>query len=338
MRIMRPAGLAAFGALLLVTTSGCPSGGYGTDGGGGGGSDAGDLPGTDASQSTTFLVAGDITADALWTDSVTLTGDATILAGVTVTIAAGTAFYGAAGAGLRIEGTLIVDGTDAANVTMQADAGAATWVGLEVAPGGNLAMAYADVTTTDTVVMCDYGALACDIDHSHFHEVTRALDYSGPGAVTYSIFENFTNDADVYVRAGGDLTLTDSIMRSTTHDMIVMTAGSLAVDHCEIGSAGNSAASGTYEHCLYHVSADALTITNSTFLDGLYGMMIGNTNGAVINYNNFIDNDTDMDNLGGNSNIDLRFNYWSAGVPTLPAAFDTSGASGTMVTGAGPRP
>jgi len=69
-------------------------------------------------------------------------------------------------------------------------------------------------------------------------------------------------------------------------------------------------------------------------------MMLGGTNGAVMQYNNFVENDAgqDISEVGVNTLVDLRYNYWDQGAPALGAAYDVSMPAAARIADAGPRP
>ncbi len=91
-------------------------------------------------------ISGTISADTTWSGTTRIKATTTIGAGVTVTVAAGTTLNFASGANIIIAdgATLKVDGTSAAKVIFQAEAGAAYWSGISV--NGNLNLTYADLT------------------------------------------------------------------------------------------------------------------------------------------------------------------------------------------------
>jgi hypothetical protein len=319
-------------ALALLAAGGCgtPSGAA-TDGSGGGSSDGGG-PGTDAgSPATTTEVSGSLTASGTWSDGILLTGDTTIEAGVTITVSPGTEIHGNTGVRLFVNGTLDVQGTDAQNVTFAAAAGAPTWAGIRVEAGGTLSMTYTTATTTQNVVLCDTGAVSCDLDHIRFFGVSKAFEYRAPGTVSFASIQDI-DDGGVAVAPGGDVTITDSYIWASSADLVKTSGGSFSIDHCEIGS------SATYQHGLIHIgAATTATITNNTLVGGVYAFMIGNTAGTAVNYNNIVDNDTRVLNLGGVTNVDMRFNYWDTGAPSLGASYDTSSPAAAPYTDVGPR-
>jgi hypothetical protein len=278
-------------------------------------------------------IAGAITQDATWEGAVHLTGEATIESGVTVTIAAGTSFEGAKDAILRVYGALHVAGTEAAPVTMFPLSGAPTWGGITVESGGEARIAYARGEDVASLLYCREGALFCGLESVEFTSIGNAMITNAPSSIEKSTLIELANGG-VTVGAGGDLTVIDSYVLTSTHDLIVTTAGSrLTVDHSEIGGA-----QGSYEHCNFHIGgADYISITNSNIISSVYAMMIGSTSNAVIQYNNIADNENDIADYNNNTAVDMRYNYWSRGAPALGSEFDTSAPAAAYYDQAGPR-
>lgn len=283
----------------------------------------------------TLKISGDVTEGATWSGAIELTGNATIKPGAAITITAGASFKAAAGATLRVEGTLSVEGTEASPVTINPLADTA-WPGIVVESGGSATLTYATGTKVATLLYCHTGALACNLSSVEFTGLGSAMIAESPATIDKSHLIGMANGG-ITVNAGGDLTITDSYIMTSTHDLIVQSRGSkLTIDHSEIGDT-----QGSYDHCGLHVGGgDALTITNSNIISSVYGMMLYTTNTNVtIQYNNFSDNDINIDVLAGAPAIpaDLRFNYWAGGAPALGTGYDTSAASATLLTEAGPR-
>ena len=117
-------------------------------------------------------------------------------------------------------------------------------------------------------------------------------------------------------------------------DIVVTYAGSrFTIVNSEIGGA-----QGSYEHCNFHINgADYASVTNSNIIGSVVAMMITNADGAIINYNNITNNESDIDPIGANSNVDMRYNYWSNGVPNgLGGDFDVTQPAAEMIAEAGP--
>jgi hypothetical protein len=311
-------------ALPLALATACVVG----DGGGGpGGDDDGDVPPPTG-------ITGSITSDQTWSGAQQIVGNATIEDGVTVTVTAGAAIEVKDGLTLRVKGTLRVEGTEANKVTFLPTADALTWAGIVADSGGAVSLAYVEGTDVATLVYCHEGA-TCDLDHVVFDSLGKALVAEGIATMTKSHISKVQNGG-VTVSGTGDLTITDSYLLTSSGDLIVQNGGSLVIDHSEIGET-----TGSYEHCDLHIgSAGTLRITRSNIRSGVYGMMLGGTDGAVMQYNNWVENDAgnDISEVGINTAVDLRYNYWDQGAPTLGAAYDTSMPAAARITDAGPRP
>ena len=144
--------------------------------------------------------------------------------------------------------------------------------------------------------------------------------------------------AGITVDATGDLTITDSVISGYTGDQIVMNGGELTVSYSTLGSSGIPFPPSANEHGdLLINSSTGVHITYTNIIGAVYGMMIGGTNGAEIQFNNFLDNDYDVSSLGNNTAVDMRFNYWDSGAPILGSEFDVSSSASTQILIAGPR-
>jgi len=266
-----------------------------------------------------------------------LSGDATIQSGVEVTIAAGSALSAAAGSHLIVQGTLVVDGTADATVSMIPDDGAASWGGVVVESGGAATIRWATGTKVDTLMDCKSGATTCLLERIDFEAVAKIVVAAGTATLKESRIVDMSNAA-VSVTGGGNLTVVDSELMTSTHDLVVASGGTLLVEYSNIGGTVD-----TFEHCNLHIgSADSLTIRYSNITTGVYGMMIGGVSGAVVNYNNFTDNDADQDvsEVGTVANADFRFNYWSQTAPEAPnlgPQYNLEDPAGSPVAEAGPR-
>jgi hypothetical protein len=87
-------------------------------------------------------VSGQITANATWSSMIVVTGGTTIDPGVTVTVMPGTQILVAATAAIAVQGTLDIEGTSAAHVTLAPDAGAPHWNGFTLPNGGTFISHY----------------------------------------------------------------------------------------------------------------------------------------------------------------------------------------------------
>lgn len=278
-------------------------------------------------------ITGSITGDQTWSGAQTIVGNTTIEAGVTVTVTAGAAIEAMDGLTLRVKGTLRIDGTADAAVTLLPTADALTWAGIVADDGADVGITYAEGTDVATLLYCHTGA-TCALDHVTFDSLGKALVVEGTATLSKSRISNVQNGGVTVMN--GDLTITDTYLLTSTGDVVIQNGGSLVIDHSEIGET-----TGSYEHCDLHIgSAGALTITRSNIRSGVFGMMLGGTNGAVMQYNNWVENDPDQDisEVGLNTAVDLRFNYWDQGAPALGAEYDVTMAAAARITDAGPRP
>lgn len=293
------------------------------------GDDAPD-PDPDPSDGT---VSGAITSDQTWTGAITLTGEVTIEAGVTVTIEPGTELSANEGVALRVRGTLEAVGTETSKISMLPSTGAIAWAGIVADPGGSVHVAWAEGTDVATLLYCHDGAILCHLDHVEFTGISQALIAEDVALLTSSRITEISNGG-ITVRGNGDLTVRDSYVLTSQGDLIVQNGGTLLVEYSEIGDT-----QGSYDHCNFHIgSAASLTITKTNIVNGVFGMMLGGTTGASITSNNWLSNDNEISEVGTNTAVDLTGNYWQNGAPALGAAYDVSSPAAAPIPDAGPRP
>ena len=278
-------------------------------------------------------VSGTLPTNQTWRGEIEMTGETVVPAGKTLTVDPGTTFSAAEGAVLRVEGVLVIAGSSDSQVTLNPIAGAVAWGGIAVESGGSASIVHATGSAVSTLLFCKPGAAKCELDQVDFHDISRVIKVEGNATVSQSKFRNM-NNGGFSVSGDGALTIVDSTIWTSSHDLIVVSGGTLTIDHSEIGGALMSD-----EHCDLHIgAADKVVVTNSNIISAMYGLMLGNTTGAVFQYNNFVDNMTaDVLEVGDNTAADFRYNYWSGGAPTLGAAYDVSSPSATPVEAAGPR-
>jgi hypothetical protein len=246
----------------------------------------------------------------------------------TVTVAAGTTLRFAADTSLRVEGTLDAQGSAGSLVTMAPAVSGARWGGVSVASGGSATLAFVDLAGAARGLTCEIGASGCVIEDSYFHGNIAVGDFKAPGSVSRSKLDS---DGAITFDAGADVTITDTSFTGVTGDLLVMAGGRLEITYSEIGAISST------EHCGFHVdAAEALVVTNNVIHNQPYGFMIGNIDGAVITGNNFIDNGTDIQDMGGTANTNATGNYWSGGAPLMPG-YDTSGEALDPLMDVGPR-
>lgn len=278
-------------------------------------------------------ISGAITANQTWSGTVTLVADATIADGVTVDVAAGTRFEGKMGTTLRVAGTLRVNGTEASPVTMVPTADALTWAGIVVDAGGSATLTHATGERVANLLYCHADTEGCVLDHVTFVEVGSVLIAEDDAAIRGSVVTDM-NNGGVTVTAG-NVTITDTHLLTSGGDILIQNGGSLTIEYSEIGEADAS-----YEHCDLHInSAASLRITRSNIRAAVYGIMLGGTTNAVMQYNNFVENNAgnDISPVGENTGVDLRFNYWDHGAPALGPEYDVSSPAAARIADAGPR-
>jgi len=320
-------GLLALAGCGETTTVGGPGGGDGDgDGNGDGDGDGdGDGGGTDMgetiSESTTL--SGDIH----------LAGNTTIAPDVDVVIEAGSSVSAAAGAKLIVQGTLLIDGTADATVSMMPDDVAAPWGGVVAESGGSVTMRYVTGTAVQTLLACKSGAVTCELDRLDLTDVGAVIQAASTATLKASRVQGMSNGA-INVSAGGTLTVSDSDFSESSHDLVTASGGNLIVEYTNIGGTID-----TYEHCNLHVGyADSLTITRSNIVTGAYGIMIGDVADASITYNNWEGNDEDVSPVGEPTNADFTHNWWGGhDPPTLGGNYDFTSEESVRVEDAGPR-
>ncbi len=297
--------------------------------------DASPVDDTDGAPTSNAQISGDITGNQVWMDAIEMTGDTTIKPGVRVTVAAGTAFTAAQNAMLRVEGELVFEGSEAEPITMNPVAGAGGWGGILAEAGGKVTLLNVTGSKVATLVNCSTGAISCHLEGVNFTDLGKVLDTKAPSVLSKSNVSDMAN-AGVAVGEGADLTIVDSTIWTSTHDIIVQNGGNLLIEYSEVGGANMS-----YEHCDLHIGrAGTFTLRYSNIVSAIYGIMIGNTTNAVLQYNNFMGNDPgqDISPVGPNTNADMRFNYWDKGAPTdLGADYNVGDVSATPIAEAGPR-
>jgi hypothetical protein len=263
---------------------------------------------------------------------VKLTADADIIAGVHVTMAAGSVLEGADGALLHVHGMLSMNGTAAKPILTRPVAGAASWGGIVVESGGIAQIHHATGSKVTTLLTTKTGALACVIDNAAFSDLGSALDASSEVAIQNSVFENMSINGAV-VGAGGNVTITDTVFRGGPGDLVIVNGGALTMSYCDIGS------DLTTEHGDLFISSSAqLNISYSNIASAMYGISVGNTSTASVTFNNFLNNDNDVLNLGSSVAIDMSSNYWDSGAPSaLGSEFNLGSPSPTPIPAAGPR-
>ncbi len=338
-------GLSTLSVLsLAILSAGCsvgtasdpvvePGGGSGGGGGGGGGGGEGEGEGTAG-------LVGTVTEDLSLSGTIAVSGDVTIAAGTTVTIEAGSEFSAAEGVTITVQGSLQVLGSEESRITMHSSTGAlsptdsvvSAWAGVIVESGGAAKFSHVDGSGVATLLYCKAGAVQCEISNVNFNSVGN---FAVAEAATSIVASSIETLGTISLRGEGSLSIVDSRIFNSGHDIVVASGGDLSIDHSEIGGA-----MGSYEHCNLHIgSAATVSVTNSSITSAVYGLMIGGVDGAVFSNNNFTLNETsNVLQVGTVTNANLSGNYWEGGAPAdLSDAYDVSNALAEPVVGAGPR-
>lgn len=280
-------------------------------------------------------LAGELSQNATYTGTIRLTADATILPGVSITIAAGSQLHASSGVALIVRGSLVVDGAADRAVSMAPEEGAPGWVGVRVEEGGEAAIRHATGTKVAVLMDCRAGAALCALEDLDFEGIGKVLSAGAVASLSRARVVDMSNGA-VYVQDRGDVTVSDSELMASSGDVVVAAGGNLLVEYSSIGGTVD-----TYEHCNVHVGgARSVVIRYSNIVTGTYGIMIGGSAGAVIQHNNFQGNGAgkDVDPVGTVTGADFRYNYWDQGAPTgLGGEFDFSSPAPAPIAEAGPR-
>ena len=327
---MRMTRAASTGLALLIMTVLPACAVDGSDGGadtpaddGGGGGAPGEL-------------AGEIGESGTLSGTVRITASATILPGVQIAVAPGSEIVAAEGVSLTVRGALLVDGSADQPISIIPDQGVNGWIGVVAESGGAVTIRHAIGTRVATLLNCRSGALTCALDQIEFEEVGQVISAGATATLSRARVVDMANAA-VFVKDGGDLTVSDSELMTSTGDIVVASGGRLLVEYSTIGGTVD-----TYEHCNIHVGkADALTIRYSNIVTAAFGIMIGGVDGAVVQNNNFEGNGPggDVDPIGLVTAADFTNNFWDGGPPLgLDGEFQVAPAAEARIAQAGPRP
>jgi hypothetical protein len=210
--------------------------------------------------------------------------------------------------------------------------GATTWDGIVVESGGAASIHHVSGTKVTTLLTCKTGALASVIDEATFNQLGQALDASAQVAVTKSTFTNLSTNA-IVVKVGGNVTVTDCVIWGAPGDLVIVNGGQLDISYCDLGLSTSS------QHGdIFVSSSSGLSISYCNISSAVDGISIGGTSSSQVQYNNFLNNDIDVVDLGSNSGICLCYDYWDSGEPVgLGGGFSISTSSPSLIATAGPR-
>lgn len=282
-------------------------------------------------------------------EEVALTENLVIPAGKTVHVCPGVTFKAATGKDLKVDvqGTLIVDGTEAAPVHFLGGGTPRSWYGIAIAQGGELKLTHAEVGGAAYGVFALAGSKYA-IDHSEFNTSFKGGILQSDGTITNSRFVAttpptiaITNEVGVD-DPNGTLTIMDASpsVTNTSFD-----GSSAFTDMVRVG--GN--ASPTFDHvyvhaahCGFHTFGGNNTsphITNSVFEGLSYGIMAYTTK-PIIEDSVFKGNANDVGICDGATEDNtpvLKNNNYSSGSPSVdPSCFRINTVDASPAASANP--
>jgi len=279
-----------------------------------------------------------------------VTGDVTVAAGVTLTIADGALVQVAAGKAIIVQGTIKVQGTAATGVNFAPNPMPGTWDGVQVQSGGAATISYATMKYPTTGLACASGSVTCAMDHS------KVLNYSSTGLAIQSAatLDHLTVDTGgsggILVNAGAadTVVITDSSFHKTGGDAVIANAGNLTLQYSHMY--GDAVGGNSGVHCATHFATTGVVLADHNILeDANYGLMASNMAAtSKLNLNNFIGYGSG--GTGGayspasgttiNPGVDLTNNYWNGQAPPTNTGTTktTTTYQTTQVPGCGPRP
>lgn len=244
-----------------------------------------------------------------WCGAVHVTADATVDAGQTLTICAGSVVRFDADVSLTVAGTLLVEGTTGSRVSLASDG---TWTGVVLTATGTVNMTFTDLRSATIGLNARAGGTLT------FNDGTIVAASSstpvllvGNGA---TIDRSVLTGGDTINITGGVLRMTDSTIDQlhpvVTPDCTDWRGGGMILDHVWI----------TGCHCPIHInnSDEEVTITNS-ILDGATNPIMIANSVATISHNNFSGTGTLVLDIGRGDGIeaDVSDNYWDGGDPNI---------------------
>lgn len=323
------------GPLALVLLFACGGGSTG----GGGGRDAGpDAALPDASADATIADAPALAGDAAVLGEgdasgelcgpVIVNGTLTVPVGETLTLCPGTDMRFAPGTKLRVDGTLVAEGTESDPIHFGQGS---AWDGVRVS--GTLTAAYFTIENASTCIQGVDGATVT-VDHGRLEGCTApAILSTGATMTRMEIIGGSTIGV-----TGGTLSMTDSLVDmgriGQSPDCVIVTNGSLNLDHVRV----------TGCHCPLHLNSAStpVSVTNSILDGAAVPVMIRNASGNFA-HNDLLGSQYDLEDIGGGIAVTLSDNYYGGGAATIDTGnlSQFTGAASfrtESVSGAGPRP
>ncbi len=168
-------------------------------------------------------ISGNITTSGTWTGTTVIGGGTTIAPGVTITVEPGTTIeFATAGANLRVDGTLLVNGTSASKVNIKARG--TGFSGIVAGTGGNIDMKYA--VQTGGALRMDMGSTVKITDTKLFKVSGDFLIMNG-GALDMSYSqvgpgpgETDTTHCQLHFNAATSIKVTHSILNGAPYGLM----------------------------------------------------------------------------------------------------------------------
>ncbi len=263
-------------------------------------------------------------------EQVSLTQNRVVAAGETLRIGAGTTLTASVGVTLRVEGTLLVEGTQEAPVRFLGAGTPRSWEGIVLAEGSSANLKYVEISGATYGIFALPGS-SFSVDRADIGESFKAAIVQSDGSFSNTAFHasgdpTFSlSGAAPITDVNGTLTIVDASPTITNSsfdrgaplvDMVrVRGTSSPTFDHCSFTDA----------HCGVHtedVANGGTRITNSTFRNMPFGLMAFNT-APQLEGNVFTGNGSDIGVCLGATTATapvLKGNYYEGGVPRFDAS------------------
>ena len=134
--------------------------------------------------------------------------------------------------------------------------------------------------------------------------------------------------------SGGTAIARDSQLSNVSHDLLVVSAGTVDFQYSWIGVTPGSTDT---THCDLHFEGNpTLTFSHSNLSTASYGIMFYGGQNADFTYDNWFSNSLNMDKSGGSTTADISNSYFEGAVPT-GSGLTKNNMQTSMVADAGPR-
>jgi hypothetical protein len=253
-----------------------------------------------------------VTPDQTLCGAVQLAMPLTIAAGKTAVICAGATITASAGAGIQVQGTLLVQGTRQAPVKFVGAVHAPdSWVGIVLAGTGTLRATFAEIHHATFGLDARPGS-TFEIDHILMDTSTQLLLLETSGTLSHGVLHGLSSEQGIspVIVVDASPRLVDTVIDQGLYngvDMVVVNgAGAAPVfDHMEVADS----------HCAFHFNeGTGVTISNSVVRHNAYGVMVSaSTNGKYL-HNNFEDNQIHIGSCVPGLSAQITENYF-AGSP-----------------------